>query len=133
MIGQKLIEKSQKCVEQKRDRWFGSMPDKVSGASFVFLVSTADREQRMRSLECATLGGKLAMKAQRVIGIATEPVTGGHGFSVDALMVDRDPTIDRETIPQEMQDELLKQFGAPRRAECTEFGGEENGDGTDAP
>lgn len=128
VIGQKLIEKSQKCVEQNRDRWFCSMPGDEGGPTFVFLVSTDDREQRMRSLECATWGGKLATNAKRVIGIATEPVTGGHGFSVDGFMVDQDPEVDRKTIPQELQNELLEQFGAPRRAECTEFGGDDTGD-----
>ena len=123
VIGNKLLEKSQKCVEQKRDRWFGSKPGKVPNPSFVFLVSTEEREKRMKSLEVATWGGKLSMNARRIIGIATEPITGGHGFSVDAFMIDQDTAIDRNTIPPDVQRELEAQFGVPRRAEDTEFGG----------
>lgn len=125
VIGNKLLEKSEKCVAQKRDRWFASAPDNGRGLAFVFLVSTNDRAQRMESLEVVTWGGKLAMKVRRIIGIATEPITGGHGFSVDAFMVDQDPAIDRDMIPAEVQKELEAQFGPPRPATGTEFEGPE--------
>jgi hypothetical protein len=123
VIGNKLLEKSRKCVEQKRDRWFASAPERRQGPAFVFLVSTNDREKRMRSLEVATWGGKLSMNARRIIGIATEPITGGHGFSVDAFMIDQNQADDRKMIPSDVQKELEAQFGAPRRADDTEFGG----------
>lgn len=123
VIGNKLLEKCQKCVEQKRDRWFASAPESGEGPAFVFLVSTNDREERMRSLEVATWGGKLSMKVRRIIGIATEPITGGLGFSVDALMIDQDPVADRVGIPPDLQKELETQFGPLNRADDTEFGG----------
>lgn len=123
VIGNKLLEKSQKCVEQKRDRWFMSAPGTGEGPAFVFLVSTDEREERIKSLEIATWGGKLRMKVRRIIGIATEPITGGHGFSVDAIMIDQAPDVDCASIPPDLQKDLKEQFGSSKRVDDTEFGG----------
>lgn len=38
-------------------------------------------------------------------------------------MIDRDPAVDRTVIPRDLQEELEEQFGAPRPANNTEFGG----------
>jgi len=41
VIGQKLIEKSQKCVEQRRDRWFGSTPGKEPRSARGYCATSA--------------------------------------------------------------------------------------------
>jgi hypothetical protein len=122
-IGNTILEKSRSCVEQNTDRWFAIPPNDNETTAFVFLVSINDRAKRMESLELVTWGGKLKMQARRVIGIATEPITGGYGFSVDAILVDQDPEHDRQNIPLELQQELQAQFGTPRQIVETEFGG----------
>lgn len=123
VIGNKLLEKSQKCVAEGRDRSFVFPSSRGPDPSFVFLVSTEDREKRMKSLEVATWSGKLSMNARRIIGIATEPITEGRGFSVDVFMIDQDPAIDRKIIPPDVQKDLESRFGVPRRTQETEFGG----------
>lgn len=121
MIGLKLIEKSAKCIEQKRDRWFASSPMTGEGTTCVFVVSTADRDDRLETLEMAVFGAMLKMNARRVLGIATEPVAGGHGFSVDAFLVEMDAAELRAKLPADLVAELEAQFGTATPPEGTEF------------
>lgn len=123
VIGESLFEKSRKCTEQGRDRWFANSPMMRDGATCVFLISTSKREERMTSLEEAVMGAVLACNARWVIGIATEPVTGGYGFSVDAFMFVGDPEDLRRQMPTELRDYLHGKFGPPHKPDVTEFGG----------
>ena len=74
-------------------------------------------------LQMLAIGAMLKYNVNRVVGIATEPVMGGLGFSVDALMIAGDPEEYRKKISPEMLEHLLKQFGTPRKPDVTEFGG----------
>lgn len=121
MIGLKLLEKSAKCVEQGRDRWFATAPMSREGATCVFVVSTADREDRVKTLQMAVIGASLKMNAGRVLGLATEPVAPGFGFSVDAFMIDLDPGELRTKLPPEAVLELEALFGVPQVPEGSEF------------
>lgn|GEM_PF-2584045 len=122
LIGEKLIEKSQKCVEQKRDRWFVSASQRQEHAACVFLVSTSAREERLQTLEMVTIGGMLKLGERRVLGIATEPVQGDYGFSIDAFMICADPKEVEQKLPQDMREFLHSQFGPPQHSNATEFG-----------
>jgi len=122
LIGEKLIEKSRKCVEQKRDRWFVSGSERHEHAVCVFLVSTSGREERLQTLEMVTIGGMLKLGERRVLGIATEPVQGGYGFSIDAFLICADPKEVAAKLPQEMREYLDTQFGPPQKSNATEFG-----------
>lgn len=122
LIGEKLIKKSQKCVNQKRDRWFISGSERHEHAVCVFLVSLDGREERLQMLEMVTIAGMLKLGERRVLGIATEPVQGGYGFSIDAFMICADPKEVEAKLPQEMRDYLDSQFGPPQKSIATEFG-----------
>ncbi|MCL4199585.1 MAG: hypothetical protein KJZ69_18980 [Phycisphaerales bacterium] len=122
LIGEKLIEKSRKCVEQKRDRWFLSASRRHEHAACVFLVSTSGREERLQMLEMMTIGAMLKLRERRVLGIATEPVQGGYGFSIDAIMICEDPKEVERRLPPDMRDFLHSQFGPPLKSNATEFG-----------
>lgn len=74
IIGEGLIEKSQKCIQQKRDRWFASSPMTREAATNVFMVSTCSRAERMKSLQMLAMGALLKFNVNRVVGIAIEPV-----------------------------------------------------------
>lgn len=123
LIGEGLIEKSKKCIEQKRDRWFANSPMTREGATVVFMVSTSSREERLQSLEMATMGALLKCNVNRVVGIVTEPVMGGLGFSVDAVMIAGEPDDFRKRMSPDLLNHLLKKFGEPRKPDVTEFGG----------
>lgn len=123
VIGEGLIEKSTKCIEQKRDRWFANSPMTRDGATVVFMVSSSDREVRMQSLEMAVMGAMLKCRSKCVVGVVTEPVVGGSGFSVDAFMITGDPDHFQRQMSPDLLDLLLKKYGAPYKPEVTEFGG----------
>lgn len=123
VIGERLVEKSKRCLEQKRDRWFASSSKSDDRATIVFLVSTSDRETRMKSLSFVTMGAMLKTGARCVIGVAVEPVTAETGSSVDALMLTGDPEEYRRRIPAEMLEQLVGQFGEASVSNITEFGG----------
>lgn len=123
LIGEGLIEKSQKCIEQKRDRWFANSPMTRDAATIVFMVSTSSREERMKLLQMLAMGAMLKFNVNRVVGIAIEPVMGGRGSSVDAFMIAGDPEEYLKAMSPEMREHLLKQFGTPRKPDVTEFGG----------
>jgi len=121
IIGKKLIDKSAKCIEQGRDRWFATSPIEGDGATCVFLVSTSDREQRITTLEMRVLAAMLKRNVRRVLGIAIEPVEGGYGSSVDAFLIDHDPEKVRASLPSDVAAMLESEFGSPVRPEETEF------------
>lgn len=123
LIGERLVEKSQRCIEQKRDRWFANSPMTRDGATVVFMVSTSSREDRMKMVQMLAMGAMLKCNVDRVVGIATEPVMGGLGFSVDVFMIAGDPEEYRQKMSPEMLEHLLKQFGTPQKPDVTEFGG----------
>jgi hypothetical protein len=120
-IGEKLIEKSLKCLKQKRDRWFASIPGNRKGPTFVFLVSTNEREDRVKRLEVLAIAAKLRNNANVVIGIATEPVTSER-ISIDAFTIEGDPENDGRTIPPKLIEQAPKLFGSECRPTVTEFG-----------
>ena len=122
LIGEALLDKSKKCIDQKRDRWFGS-PSREGRPPIVFLVSTDTREARTKWLTSLAWGLKLRKGARRAIGIATEPVNGNLGFSVDAISLTSDPEWDIEKIPKDLQETLKGQFPRETHVRATEFQG----------
>lgn len=123
VVGEKLIDKSNRCVQQKLDRWFAIRNVTSSGPSFVFMVSVSSREDRLKMLDMVTKAAVLKYNWNRVVGIATEPVIGGFGFSVDAMTIAVSPAELRKQIPPKMLKDLLQLFGDSYPSHVTEFGG----------
>jgi hypothetical protein len=123
IIGEKLIEMSSNCIKQGRDRCFAHSAMTRDGTTVVFMVSKSGREERLQSLEMATMGALLKCNVNRVVGIVTEPVMGGLGYSVDAFMIAGKPDHFRKRMSPELLNRLLKKFGEPRKPDVTEFGG----------
>lgn len=129
VIGEVLLEKSAKCLEQGRDRCFALAPDiEGEGVALVFMVSTGRREDRLAVLEGFAVGALLKNNARRVVGVATEPV-GVEAFSVDAVLIDADPEDLRSKLPQEVAMALEAQFASGALPTVTEFDAAEEGAG----
>jgi hypothetical protein len=121
-IGDRIWEKSNKCVGTNAERWFCFKAPAVNAVGFVFVISRRDRADRLKSLQMLTIGGKLVMSTRRVLGIVTEPIAGGMGFSVDAMLIDRDLEEEQAAMTQDLQDRLRSQFGPMQHQRLAEFG-----------
>lgn len=125
LAGQKIIEKSQKCLQQERNRHFAVLSPDPNGEFRVFLISSEARMSRVQWLEILCVSGLLVYERDRVIGFATEPVMGEQGFSIDAIIIEMSPERIRETFPAEMLELMQEQFRPGIPSNETEFGGPE--------
>lgn len=123
LAGRKIIEKSQKCLEQRRNRHFATMSPDPYGDFQVFLISTEDRKSRVQWLEILCVAGLLVHERSRVIGYATEPVMGDLGFSIDTVLITDTPDNIRKRYPPDMLREMYNQFQTGVLSPETEFGG----------
>jgi hypothetical protein len=125
LAGQKVIEKSQKCLQQERNRHFAVLSPDPDDDFRVFLISSEVRMSRVQWLEFLCVAGLLAYERSRVIGYATEPVMGELGFSIDSIIIEMSPERIRKTFPAEMLELMQQQFRPGMPSNETEFGGPE--------
>lgn len=119
-IGLKLLEKSNLCLEQNRDRYFATMPDKNEGTLCLFLVSQSNRKTRSESLISHTISAVYRYNRSPVIGIAIPPITETSNFNIDAFW----STITKDEIESQLTPEMIEflpEFQDPRKPNMTEF------------
>lgn len=109
IVGQKLIEKSTKCIEEDRDRYLTVYPSEGADSAILFLISTASRLERCKTLQGLAFAARLALGVRRVTGIVTEPVTSPE-HSIDACMVDIDLALDEGLVPDKMREDAKRFF-----------------------
>lgn len=108
-VGQKLIEKSAKCLEEDRDRYLAVYPSEGADSAILFLVSTASRLERCKTLLGLVFAARLELGVHRVTGIVTEPVTSPEN-SIDACMVEIDLALDEGLVPDKMREDAKRLF-----------------------
>lgn len=125
LAGKKIVEKSQKCLAQNRNRHFAALSPDPNGDFKVFLVSTEDRMSMVGWLEFLCVSGLLVYERSRVMGYATEPVMGELGFSIDSIVIEMSPDRIRQKFPPKMLALMREQFLPGVPSQETEFGGPE--------
>jgi len=127
----KIIEKSELCIKQNRDRYFASHSETRDGPAFVFLISQDDRKSRCEWLLPTVLGAIYHYDYTSVVGFVLPPISPGVGFVMDSVWIERTKTQVEEMFgPEDLQH--LPKFSSPKRSTMTEFEAE-NEEGPETP
>lgn len=119
-FGMKILEKSELCIQQNRDRYFASHSEIRDGQVFVFLISQDDRKSRCESLLITMFGAIYHYEYSSTLGFVLPPIKPGVGFEFDsAWMTLTKAELERCIDPELLQD--LPSFSAPNRINMTEF------------
>jgi hypothetical protein len=96
VVGKKLFEKAQQAAREDRDRCFPFRPNQ-RGTAFLFLCSPSDRHARRAKLTDLTSYAKHLYRADRCLGIATEPINGvgrSYDFCIEESAWEEDTSLD---------------------------------------
>ncbi len=120
LLGMKILEKSELCLEQNRDRYFASYSSSRDGPLLVFLISQYERKRRCEWLLPTVLGAIYHYDQSEAVGFVLPPIDPANGFVMDTVWISRTKAQVVEMFsPQDLKN--LPQFSVPKHSQMTEF------------
>lgn len=87
LLGMKIIEKSNLCLEQNRDRYFASYSSSRDGPLLVFLISQDERKKRCVWLLPTVLSAIYHYDRSEAVGFVLPPIVPANGFVMDTVWI----------------------------------------------